>query len=69
MIASILLLKFARTSTISFARMLGLYLQGSGINGGSLQFYIVEVKLVDNYPFNHTTGVGVLQQMSKLLAS
>ena len=31
MIASILLLKFARNSANSFARMLGLYLQGSGI--------------------------------------
>jgi hypothetical protein len=31
MIASILLLKFARNSPNSFARMLGLYLQGSGI--------------------------------------
>lgn len=30
-IASILLLKFSRNSTNSFARMLGLYLQGSGI--------------------------------------
>jgi hypothetical protein len=31
MIASILLLKFARNSPNSFSRMLGLYLQGSGI--------------------------------------
>jgi hypothetical protein len=40
-IASILLLKFARNSANSSARMLGLYLQGSGIKRRSLQYYMV----------------------------
>lgn len=41
MIMSILLLKFARNSANSSARMLGLYLQGSGIKRWSLQYYMV----------------------------